>query len=129
MAAVFVDGSSNSGGGGNITYLLIGGNIIYLFMHPRRRLAGDCAIVMPAEAPTLLVDDHRTLVYATARGEHQGGHAEPLDAVDSALRGSNNTTIIAAVGSSGNRTARLGALAPCAINDGEITAQPHHDQR
>ena len=72
---------------------------------------------MPAEAPTLLVDDHRTLVYATARGEHQGGHAEPLDAVDSALRGSNNTTIIIVVGSGGSRTARLCALA-CQGGDG-----------
>ena len=80
------------------------------------RLVGDCASVMPAEAPTLLVDDHRTLVYATARGE-QGGHAEPLDAVDSALRGYNNTTIITVVGSSGNRTARLCAPA-CQGGDG-----------
>ena len=66
---------------------------------------------MPAEAPTLLADDHRTPVYATARGEHQGGHAEPLDAVDSALRGSNNATNIIVVGSCGNRTARLCAPA------------------
>ena len=82
-----------------------------LLLHPRRRLVGDRAIVMPAEAPTLLVDDHRTLVYATARGEHRGGHAEPLDAVDSALRGSNNATNIIVVGSCGNRTARLCAPA------------------
>ena len=82
-----------------------------LLLHPRRRLVGDRAIVMPAEAPMLLADDHRTPVYATARGEHQGGHAEPLDAVDSALRGSNNATNIIVVGSCGNRTARLCAPA------------------
>ena len=90
--------------------------------HHHQHLVGDCAVVIPA--PTLPADDQRTLVYAIVRvdvqrtlvyaivhGEHQGEHAELLDAVDSALRGSNNTTISIAVGSDGNRTVRLCALA------------------
>ena len=56
-------------------------------------------------------------MYAIVRGVYQGGHSELLDAVDSALRGSNNTTTIIVAGSGGSRTARLCALA-CQGGDG-----------